>query len=194
MAPEVIKTSTFSKSSDVWSYGVMLWELLTGETPYKGIDDLAIAYGVAVNKLQLHIPTTCPQQWKDLMEGEMHQKPVRPDLLLTFSFFFQPAGSTTPTSAPASSPSCSCWTTWPTPTSTRCRTTTSTRCRTTGNWRSTRGSWRSGRKKRYYLYKNKRAIFKIGLWHRVLFFIVCCFCSYMPISSSYLTTSPVFFC
>ena len=35
MAPEVIKTSTFSKNSDVWSYGVMLWELLTGETPYK---------------------------------------------------------------------------------------------------------------------------------------------------------------
>ena len=47
----------------------MLWELLTGQTPYKGIDDLAIAYGVAVNKLTLPIPTTCPQQWKDLMEG-----------------------------------------------------------------------------------------------------------------------------
>ena len=70
MAPEVIKNSTFSKASDVWSYGVMLWELLTGQTPYKGIDDLAIAYGVAVNKLTLPIPTTCPQQWKDLMEGE----------------------------------------------------------------------------------------------------------------------------
>ncbi len=47
----------------------MLWELLTGQTPYKGIDDLAIAYGVAVNKLTLPIPTTCPKQWRDLMEG-----------------------------------------------------------------------------------------------------------------------------
>lgn len=36
MPPEVIKTSTFSKASDVWSYGILLWELLTGETPYKG--------------------------------------------------------------------------------------------------------------------------------------------------------------
>lgn len=45
----------------------MLWELLTNQTPYKGIDDLAIAYGVAVNKLTLHIPTTCPQQWKELV-------------------------------------------------------------------------------------------------------------------------------
>lgn len=70
MAPEVIKKSTFSKASDVWSYGVLLWELLTGETPYKGIDALAVAYGVAVNKLTLPIPSTCPQPWRCLMEGE----------------------------------------------------------------------------------------------------------------------------
>lgn len=70
MAPEVIKNSTFSKASDVWSYGVLLWELLTGETPYKGIDYLAVAYGVAVNKLTLPIPSTCPQPWRLLMEGK----------------------------------------------------------------------------------------------------------------------------
>lgn len=69
MAPEVIKKSTFSKASDVWSYGVLLWELLTGETPYKGIDALAVAYGVAVNKLTLPIPSTCPQPWRFLMEA-----------------------------------------------------------------------------------------------------------------------------
>ncbi|XP_015587931.1 mitogen-activated protein kinase kinase kinase 11 isoform X2 [Cephus cinctus] len=69
MAPEVIKKSTFSKASDVWSYGVLLWELLTGETPYKGIDALAVAYGVAVNKLTLPIPSTCPQPWRSLMEA-----------------------------------------------------------------------------------------------------------------------------
>ena len=51
----------------------MLWELLTGETPYKGIDDLAIAYGVAVNKLTLHIPSTCPPEWRELMEGRHSQ-------------------------------------------------------------------------------------------------------------------------
>ena len=51
------------------SYGIVLWELLTGETPYKGINDMAIAYGVAMNKLNLHIPTTCPEDWRCLMEG-----------------------------------------------------------------------------------------------------------------------------
>lgn len=53
------------------SYGVLLWELLTGETPYKGIDALAVAYGVAVNKLTLPIPSTCPQPWRVLMEGNI---------------------------------------------------------------------------------------------------------------------------
>lgn len=52
------------------SYGVLLWELLTGESPYKGIDTMAIAYSVAMNKLRLHIPSTVPMSWRKLMEGE----------------------------------------------------------------------------------------------------------------------------
>ena len=48
-----------------------MWELLTGETPYKGIDSLAVAYGVAVNKLTLPIPSTCPSMFKTLLESEL---------------------------------------------------------------------------------------------------------------------------
>ncbi|XP_071395759.1 mitogen-activated protein kinase kinase kinase 9-like [Centroberyx affinis] len=68
MAPEVIRSSTFSKGSDVWSYGVLLWELLTGEVPFRGIDGLAVAYGVAMNKLALPVPSTCPEPFARLME------------------------------------------------------------------------------------------------------------------------------
>ncbi|XP_072551547.1 mitogen-activated protein kinase kinase kinase 10 [Salminus brasiliensis] len=67
MAPEVIKLSLFSKSSDVWSFGVLLWELLTGEVPYREIDALAVAYGVAMNKLTLPIPSTCPEAFAQLL-------------------------------------------------------------------------------------------------------------------------------
>lgn len=54
------------------SYGVLLWELLTGEVPFRGIDGLAVAYGVAMNKLALPIPSTCPEPFARLMEGESH--------------------------------------------------------------------------------------------------------------------------
>ncbi|KAI2805494.1 hypothetical protein BLOT_004491 [Blomia tropicalis] len=47
MAPESITESRFSKSSDVWSFGVVLWELLTGQIPYRDFSGPAIAFGIA---------------------------------------------------------------------------------------------------------------------------------------------------
>ncbi|XP_054568921.1 mitogen-activated protein kinase kinase kinase 21 isoform X1 [Eptesicus fuscus] len=83
MAPEVIKSSLFSKGSDIWSYGVLLWELLTGEVPYRGIDGLAVAYGVAVNKLTLPIPSTCPEPFAKLMKECWQPDPhIRPSFAL----------------------------------------------------------------------------------------------------------------
>ncbi|XP_043540146.1 mitogen-activated protein kinase kinase kinase 10-like, partial [Chiloscyllium plagiosum] len=63
----------------VLSFGVLLWELLTGEAPYREIDGLAVAYGVAVNKLTLPIPSTCPEPFGKLMEdcwnADAHGRP-----------------------------------------------------------------------------------------------------------------------
>jgi hypothetical protein len=82
MSPEVIKHSSYSKASDVWSFGVLLWELLTNEIPYKGIEPHRVQYGVAMNKLQLPIPESCPQIFSDLIQSCWN---VDPHKRLTFN-------------------------------------------------------------------------------------------------------------
>lgn len=38
MAPEVIRHEPYSEKVDVWSYGVVIWELLTQQKPYSVSD------------------------------------------------------------------------------------------------------------------------------------------------------------
>lgn len=67
-----------------------MWELLTGEVPYRGIDGLAVAYGVAVNKLTLPIPSTCPEPFAKLMEGKYVRQHFKYILFVLFEFHTRP--------------------------------------------------------------------------------------------------------
>ncbi|CAF2311605.1 unnamed protein product [Rotaria sp. Silwood2] len=61
LSPESIETSRYTIQSDVWSYGVLLWELLSrGKTPYPGIDNGDI-FSYVKNGYRLPQPTYCPQ-------------------------------------------------------------------------------------------------------------------------------------
>ncbi|EEC03202.1 tyrosine kinase, putative, partial [Ixodes scapularis] len=57
------------------SYGVVMWELLSCETPYKDVDSNAIIWGVGSNSLHLPIPTTCPDGFRLLMKQCWSAKP-----------------------------------------------------------------------------------------------------------------------
>ncbi|XP_049885278.1 mitogen-activated protein kinase kinase kinase 12 [Pectinophora gossypiella] len=67
MAPEVIRHEPCSERVDVWSYGVVLWELLTQEIPYKNLETHAIMWGVGTDTISLPIPTTCPDSLQLLL-------------------------------------------------------------------------------------------------------------------------------
>uniref|UniRef100_A0A7N9D977 Mitogen-activated protein kinase kinase kinase 12 n=1 Tax=Macaca fascicularis TaxID=9541 RepID=A0A7N9D977_MACFA len=57
------------------SFGVVLWELLTGEIPYKDVDSSAIIWGVGSNSLHLPVPSSCPDGFKILLRQCWNSKP-----------------------------------------------------------------------------------------------------------------------
>lgn len=60
MSPESICDGVYSSKSDVWSFGVIVWEVLTlGFQPYFGMENMkVIEYVKSGGKLQ--IPQKCP--------------------------------------------------------------------------------------------------------------------------------------
>lgn len=69
MAPEVIRSEPYSFPVDVWSYGVVLWEILTGDEPYKNLDSSAVVWAVGNNSFRLPIPFTFPEGFSRILDG-----------------------------------------------------------------------------------------------------------------------------
>uniref|UniRef100_A0A8C6TCJ7 Protein kinase domain-containing protein n=1 Tax=Neogobius melanostomus TaxID=47308 RepID=A0A8C6TCJ7_9GOBI len=68
MAPEVIQSLPVSETCDTYSYGVVLWEMLTREVPFKGFEGLQVAWLVVEKQERLTIPTSCPASFAELMK------------------------------------------------------------------------------------------------------------------------------
>jgi len=65
LAPEVIKHARSSKNSDIYSFGIVLWELSTREEVYKGLETMQIIARVANDVLRPPVPPDCI--WRDMM-------------------------------------------------------------------------------------------------------------------------------
>ncbi|KAJ9139598.1 hypothetical protein P3X46_030318 [Hevea brasiliensis] len=70
MAPELLNgnSNKVSEKVDVFSFGIVLWEILTGEEPYANMHYGAIIGGIVNNTLRPTIPSFCDPEWKRLME------------------------------------------------------------------------------------------------------------------------------
>ncbi|PON58264.1 Mitogen-activated protein kinase kinase kinase [Trema orientale] len=70
MAPELLNGSSnkVSEKVDVFSFGIVLWEILTGEEPYANMHYGAIIGGIVNNTLRPTIPSYCDSEWRTLME------------------------------------------------------------------------------------------------------------------------------
>ncbi|XP_078118019.1 mitogen-activated protein kinase kinase kinase 20 isoform X2 [Sander vitreus] len=87
MAPEVIQSLPVSETCDTFSYGVVLWEMLTREIPFKGLEGLQVAWLVVEKNERLTIPSGCPSSFAELMRNcwatEPKERPVFKQILST---------------------------------------------------------------------------------------------------------------
>ncbi|XP_037039438.1 insulin-like receptor isoform X2 [Bradysia coprophila] len=82
MAPESLKDGVFTSSSDVFSYGIVLWEIATGASqPYQGLsNDQVLRYVIDGGVMER--PENCPEKLYKLMcRTWQHRPSSRPTFL-----------------------------------------------------------------------------------------------------------------
>lgn len=80
MAPEVLASQRYAEPADVFSYGIILWELLTRECPYEGMTPIQCALAVLNKDHRPEIPIWCPPSLTALIracvEKDPHSRPT----------------------------------------------------------------------------------------------------------------------
>eukprot|EP00978_Attheya_sp_CCMP212_P028363 scaffold97816_cov59-Attheya_sp.AAC.1 len=69
MAPEVLANHHYAEPADVYSFGIILWELLSRECPYDGMSPIQCALAVLNSDARPEIPIWCPSSLADLIRA-----------------------------------------------------------------------------------------------------------------------------
>eukprot|EP00010_Vexillifera_abyssalis_P008880 CAMPEP_0201544270 /NCGR_PEP_ID=MMETSP0173_2-20130828/869_1 /ASSEMBLY_ACC=CAM_ASM_000268 /TAXON_ID=218659 /ORGANISM="Vexillifera sp., Strain DIVA3 564/2" /LENGTH=537 /DNA_ID=CAMNT_0047952329 /DNA_START=58 /DNA_END=1668 /DNA_ORIENTATION=+ len=78
MAPEVLMNKPYDESADMYSFGIVLWELVTGEDPFKDITTYtALLDRVVTNGERPELPEKCPSKLKALIKACWDADPKR---------------------------------------------------------------------------------------------------------------------
>jgi predicted Ser/Thr protein kinase len=67
MAPESIARRKYSKKSDVWTFGIVVWEIVAQREPHTETDIIDVAVQIRDKGLVPKIPENCPPLLRDVM-------------------------------------------------------------------------------------------------------------------------------
>ncbi|KAH0851935.1 hypothetical protein HID58_094356, partial [Brassica napus] len=73
MAPEVLRNESANEKSDIYSFGVVLWELATGKIPWETLNSMQVIGAVGFMNQRLEIPKDIDPLWISLMESCWHR-------------------------------------------------------------------------------------------------------------------------
>jgi tetratricopeptide (TPR) repeat protein len=76
MSPEQIQGKELNQTSDIWSLGIVLYELLTGEPPFSGEYEQAVSYAILNESLKPVIDKDKPEELKRIIEKCLTKDPA----------------------------------------------------------------------------------------------------------------------
>uniref|UniRef100_A0ACD5ZVW9 Uncharacterized protein n=1 Tax=Avena sativa TaxID=4498 RepID=A0ACD5ZVW9_AVESA len=77
MAPEVLRNEPSNEKSDVYSYGVVLWELVTQKIPWDTLNTMQVIRAVGFMDHRLEIPSDVDPQWASMITSCWDSDPQR---------------------------------------------------------------------------------------------------------------------
>lgn len=76
MAPELFKKQAYDGAVDVYAFGTLVWEVITRQVPFDGIDPADIRDRTLAGTARLDISSTVPRKYTALIEVCRSQDPA----------------------------------------------------------------------------------------------------------------------
>lgn len=77
MAPEMTKEKPYTRKVDVYSFGIVLWELTTCLLPFQGMTPVQAAYAASEKNLRPPLSSSCPPVLNNLIKKCWSANPAR---------------------------------------------------------------------------------------------------------------------